>query len=120
MNKLAFPSFAHMQKGFQSGQKRAQTRTFGSGYLPVGWGGLPREGLGAKKFGMSLEAHGKLCFGGISRDFGWDILGVHKKFESKKVCVQCLAPIQKLIIHFHGSRGSRGVRCTMSFFHYIH
>ena len=35
-----------------------------------GWGGgLPREGVGAKKLGMSLEAQQTKLFGGISRDF---------------------------------------------------
>ena len=34
-----------------------------------GWGGgLPREGVGAKKFGMSFKTQGKRTFGGISRD----------------------------------------------------
>ena len=31
--------------------------------------GLPREGVGAKKFGMSLEAQG-------NQTFGWEILGL--------------------------------------------
>ena len=32
-------------------------------------GGLPREGVGAKKFGMSLETQGEQTLGGKSRDF---------------------------------------------------
>ena len=47
-------------------------------------GGLPREGVGAKKFGMSLEAREiKLFWQDIPR-FCWDILGVPEKFEEKK------------------------------------
>ena len=46
-------------------------------------GGLPREGVGAKEFGMCLETKGKETF--------WrDILELPEKFE-KKVCVQFLA-----------------------------
>ena len=45
----------------------------------VGWGGgLPREGVGAKKFGMSFETQGKQTF--------WrDIPGVPEKFEKQKL-----------------------------------
>ena len=42
-------------------------------------GGLPRERVGAKKFGMSLEIQG-------NQTLGRDILP--GKFEKKKVCVQ--------------------------------
>ena len=38
-------------------------------------GGLPRERVGAKKFGMSLETQ-----------------GAPEKFEKNKVCVQCWFP----------------------------
>ena len=41
--------------------------------------GLPREGVGAKKFGPLKSRETKL-FGGISRDF----LGVPDKFEKQK------------------------------------
>ena len=47
--------------------------------------GLPREGVGAKKFGMSFEAQGNQTF--------WrDIPGAPEKFEKKKVCVQFSSP----------------------------
>ena len=42
-------------------EKRTQTQTFWSGYLQVGWG-LPREGVGCKKFGMSIEAQRNQTF----------------------------------------------------------
>ena len=53
--------------------------------------------MGAKKFGMSLEAQGtvgpdKRPLGGISRDFGQDIPGVPEKFVRKNVRIQFLAP----------------------------
>ena len=55
------------------------------------WGrGLPREGVGVKKFGMSLETR-KIKL------LGRDIPGypaVPEEFEKKKVRVQFLAPIQ--------------------------
>ena len=38
------------------------------------WGrGLPCEGVGAKKFGMSLETRETKLFGGIFQDFARDI-----------------------------------------------
>ena len=58
-----------------------------------GWGGgLPREGVGAKKFGMSFETQGTKLFGGIyPRIFARDILEVPKKLR-KNVCVQFFVP----------------------------
>ena len=51
-------------------EKRAQTQTFESGYFR--WGrGLPHEGVGAKKVGMSLDGEFFLVFWGEScRNFG--------------------------------------------------
>ena len=62
------------------------------------WGeGLPRERVGAEKFGMSLETR-------EIKLFGWDIPGfcsdspaVPEKFEKKKVSVQFLAPNKQAI-----------------------
>ena len=66
-------------------EKRAQTQTCGSGYLPVG-GGLPRERVGGgQKFSMSLETQG-------DQTFGWDIPGFlpgypgGALFEQKRLC----------------------------------
>ena len=60
------------------------------------WGrGLPHEGVGAKKFGMSLETREiKRFWRDIrdSRDFAW-ISRWCPKSLIKKVCVQFLAPI---------------------------
>ena len=68
-------------------EKRTQTQTFECGYFPFGRG-LPREGVGAKKFGMSLETreikHFFFC-----RDipkFCRDIPEVPEKFEKKSLC----------------------------------
>ena len=62
----------------------------GSGYLRMV--GLPREGVGAKKFSMSYETQGNL-------NFWQDILGfspgypgaAQKVCENKNVSVQCLS-----------------------------
>ena len=52
------------------------------------WGGcLPSEGVAAKKFGKSLETHGKQTFWRDLPGFGWDIRGCPKSLR-KKVCVQ--------------------------------
>ena len=52
----------------------------------MGWG-LPREGVGAKKFGMSLKTQGNQTFG---RDISGFLLGcpaqVPEKFERKSLC----------------------------------
>ena len=55
--------------------------------------GLPREGVGAKNFGMSFETQGNQTFlagkpnffGGISRDFCRDIPEMPEKFEKQKI-----------------------------------
>ena len=48
-------------------------------------GGLPREGVGANKFGMSLETKGNQIFGQDVRDFCRDIPEVPEMFETKKI-----------------------------------
>ena len=54
-----------------------------------GWGGgLPREGVGAEKFGMSLEARETKHFWRDIPGFCRDIPKVPEKFEKKKVRVQ--------------------------------
>ena len=54
-----------------------------------GWGGgLPREGVGAKKFGMSFEAQGKPNFlAGCPGIFGGISQGCPKSLR-KTICVQ--------------------------------
>ena len=65
------------------GEKGTQTQTFWSGYFRWG-GGLPREWVGAKKFGMSLETQGNHTFGRDIPGFCWDIPGVPRKFEKER------------------------------------
>ena len=55
-------------------------------------GGLPREGVGAKKFGMSLETQGIKLFWRDIPGFCRDIPEAPEKFEKKNVWVQFLAP----------------------------
>ena len=51
------------------------------------WGrGLPREGVGAKKFGMSLETREIKLFGRDIAGFCWDIPEAPEKFEKKSLC----------------------------------
>ena len=51
------------------------------------WGrGLPRKGVGAKKFGMPLETREIKLFGGISRDFAGFSRNPPKSFEKKSLC----------------------------------
>ena len=69
---------------------------------------LPHEGVGAKKFGMSLKTHAKQPFGGMSRDFCWDILGTPEKFEKKKVVFNCCPQILE-----------RASRSTSHIYHHI-
>ena len=43
-------------------EKGTQTQTVESGYIVWWGGGLPREGVGARKFGLSLETQGNQTF----------------------------------------------------------
>ena len=47
-------------------------------------GGLLRDGVGAKKIGMSLESRESKSFWWAIPDFCWDIPGAPEKFEKKK------------------------------------
>ena len=50
-------------------------------FLPVGWGSSTREGVGAKKFGMSLETREIKHFWRDIPGFCWDIPGAPEKFD---------------------------------------
>ena len=51
------------------------------------WGrGLPHEGVGAKKFGMSLETREITLLWWDIPGFCWDIPAVPEKFEKKSLC----------------------------------
>ena len=51
------------------------------------WGmGLPHEGVGAKQFGMSLEAREIKLFGVIFLGFCWDIPPVPKSLRKQSLC----------------------------------
>ena len=70
-------------------EKGTQTQTSWSGYLRVGWGSSTWRGGG-----QTVRWETKL-FGGVSRDFCWDIPGVPEKFENKSLCSilgECQSP----------------------------
>ena len=63
--------------------KRAQSQTFGSRYLPVGWGSSTWRG-GAKKFSMSLKTRETKLFWRDIPGFCWDIPAKRlQKFKRK-------------------------------------
>ena len=68
-------------------EKEPKPKLFGPDIFGLG-GGLPRKGMGAKKFGMSFKARKKprktKRFSGISRDFLPGYPGDARKFEKKK------------------------------------
>ena len=64
-------------------------------------GGLPREGVGAKKFGMSLETQGIKLFWRDIPGFCRDIPEAPEKFEKKNVWVQFLPARQFLPLNCH-------------------
>ena len=64
-------------------------------------GGLPLEGVGAEKFGMSLETTETKLFCREIPGFCWDIRAVPEKLEKKKVCVQFWAPKEHQLGIFH-------------------
>ena len=67
-------------------------------------GGLPHEGVGAEKFGMSLETGETKFLGGISRNDGRDIPEVPEKFENKKSLRSIFGPYFCAI--FYGQKAS--------------
>ena len=88
-----FPCFPLIQHSSLRQEKGTQTQTFWSGCLRGGGVVLPREGAGAKKFGVSFQNPGKPnfltgypgIFGGISR-------GCPKSLRKKNVRVQFSDP----------------------------
>ena len=77
---------------FSGKKKEPKPKLFGTDIF--GWGGgLPREGVGAEKFGMSLETRETKLFWRDIPGFCRDIPEVPEKFEKKKVCVQFPFPI---------------------------
>ena len=77
-------------------QKEPKPKLFGPDIFR--WGvSLPREGVGAKRFGMSFETQENNFLGRISRDFWPDMPGVPEKFE-KKVSVQFSDPME-VVMH---------------------
>ena len=64
------------------------------------WGkGLPREGVGAKKFGMSLETKEIKIFWRDIPGFCWDIPVLPEKFEKKRFVFNFWPLIQGVIFH---------------------
>ena len=69
----------------QKSGKKKEPKLFGPDVF--GWGGgLPREGVGAKKFGMSFKPRETKLFGGISQDFAGISRGRPKSLKKKR-CV---------------------------------
>ena len=87
-----------------SGKKKdSKPKLFGPDIFWWG-GGLPGEGVGATKFGVSLETRETYFFGGISRDFA----GISRKCPKslrKKNCVQYSFPNLEFLL---------GQECIMS------
>ena len=76
--------------GVSGKKKEPKPKLFGPD--SSGWGGgLPREGVGAKKFGMSFETQETKLFGRDIPGFCRDIPGAPKSLR-KKVCVQFSSP----------------------------
>ena len=77
--------------GSTSGKKNEpKPKLFGPDIFRWG-GGLPREGVGAKKFGMPLETREIKLFWQDIPEFCSDIPAAPEKFK-KKVCVQFSSP----------------------------
>ena len=72
------------KKGLDSGkQMEPKPKLFGPDIF--GWGGgLPREWVGAKKFGVSFETQGNQTFWRDIPGFCRDIPAAPEKFEKKK------------------------------------
>ena len=70
----------------QARKKEPKPKLFGPDIFRWG-GGLPREGVGAKKFGMSFETQGYKSFWPDIPGFCRDILGRPKSLRNNSVCV---------------------------------
>ena len=66
-------------------KKEPKSKLLGPDVLRWG-GGLPREGVGAEKFGMSLETRETKLFWRDVPGFCRDIPEVPEKFETKSLC----------------------------------
>ena len=73
-------------------EKGTQTLTFLVRIFPDGVGVFHVKGWGPKSSVCPSKPGKSNFFGGISRNFAWDIPAAPEKFEKKKVCVQFLAP----------------------------
>ena len=67
------------------GQKEHKPKLLGPDVFRWG-GGLPREGVGAKKFGMPLETREIKLLGGISRDFAGISRRCPKSLRKQSLC----------------------------------
>ena len=75
--------FRLLQRSFSGKKKEPKPKLFGPDIFRWG-GGLPREGVGAKKFGMSLETREIKYFWQDIPGFYWDSPAVPEKLEKKK------------------------------------
>ena len=81
------------------------------------WGrGLPREGVGAKKFDMPLETREIKLFWRDIPGCCWDIPAVPEKFENKKRFVFDFWPLKTSLAHDACSAGGRWVLESPLFF----
>ena len=82
--KTAFQALKWLISTLSSGKKKEpKPKLFGPDTF--GWGGgLPREGVGAKNFGMSFETQGNQTFWRDIPGFCRDMPGALEKFEKKK------------------------------------
>ena len=78
---------------FKSGKKKEHKPKLLSPDVFRWGGGLPREGVAAKKFGMSLETRVIKLFWRDIPGFCSDIPAVPESLRKKIVCAQFLAPI---------------------------
>ena len=79
-------------RAINQARKRSTNSRFWVQISSGGLGGLPREGVGAKKFGMSFETHGNQTFGHNMPGSLPGCPGGCPKSLRKNVCVQFWAP----------------------------
>ena len=75
----------HVNHILSGKKKEPKPKLFGPDISRWG-GGLPREGVGAKKFGMSFETQGNQTFGRDIPGFCWDIPGCPKSLRKRGLC----------------------------------
>ena len=81
--QVELPRMGHLISVILRQEKEHKLKLLGLDIFRWG-GGVPREGVGAKTFGIPQNLGNRACWRDIP-DFGWDIPGVPENFEKESL-----------------------------------